>query len=376
MKYRKFDQEGLNTSIIGLGTMRLPVIDPLDPSKIDEPKAIELIRDAIDQGVNYVDTAYIYHGGFSEVIVGKALKDGYREKVTVVDKNPVWLVEQYEDFEKYLDLQLERLDMESIDLYLLHALNQKLWDKIKGLGALKFLEEMKAKGKIKKVGFSFHDDHGCFMNIIDAYPWEMVLLQMNYMDEFEQATLTGLEYAGKQGIPVVVMEPLKGGLLANVPDDIKGIMKDSEVDWSAVEWSFRWLAHRPEVKVILSGMSNQEQLHENVKIGDRLEEGQFTAAHFETVKRIKAQFDERVKVKCTQCNYCMPCPVGVEIPKNFKIYNTASVYDNFEAGSKNYKAMAEKQRASACVGCRQCESHCPQQILISEVLPEVSIALG
>lgn len=376
MKHRRFGNKGLETSIIGLGTMRLPVVDPLDPSTIDEEKAIQLIRKAIDDGVNYVDTAYIYHGGFSEVVLGKALKEGYREKVILVDKNPVWLVEKYEDFEKYLDIQLERLGVATLDIYLLHALNAKVWEKIEALGALKFLEEMKAKGKIKQAGFSFHDNHSTFMNIIEAYDWEMVLLQMNYMDEFDQATLDGLAHAGRLGIPVVVMEPLKGGLLANVPTDILALMKASEPDWSAVEWSFRWLAHRPEVKVILSGMSNEEQLGENVMIGDRLMEGQFTDRHFETVKAIKECFDDRVKVKCTQCNYCMPCPVGVEIPKNFKIYNTASVYDNFDAGKRSYKAMTEVQRASACIACRQCESHCPQQILISEELPKVNDALA
>lgn len=374
MKYRSFGRHGFDTSIIGLGTMRLPLLDPKDPTQVDEEAAVKLIRRAIDNGVNYVDTAYIYHGGNSEIILGKALKNGYRERVTLVDKNPVWLVECYEDFEKYLDLQLKKLDTDYVDIYLLHALNQGTWDKIEKLGALRFLEEMKEKGKIKFAGFSFHDNHECFMNIIDEYPWDMVLLQMNYMDEFEQATLSGLTYAGEQGIPVVIMEPLKGGLLANVPEDINAIMQKHEPSWSPVEWSFRWLAHRPEVKVILSGMSNEEQLMQNIKIGSSLEAAQFSEEAFLGIHHIKEAFSNRVKVKCTQCNYCMPCPVGVDIPKNFKLWNTASVYNQFETGRKNYSGMQTQQKSSACVSCKKCEGHCPQQIPISECLKEVTAA--
>lgn len=376
MKYRAFGNSNLSTSIIGLGTMRLPLVDPKQPNDIDEAAAIALIRKAIDNGVNYVDTAYMYHGGNSEVVLGKALTEGYRERVTLVDKSPVWLVNAYEDFEKLLDGQLEKLQTDYIDLYLLHALNDQSWTKAESLGALRFLEEMKAKGKIKRAGFSFHDKKPVFDKILKAHPWDAVLLQMNYMDEFDQATLSGVKEAGALGIPVVIMEPLKGGLLAQVPNSVQAIMKAAAPELSPVAWSFKWLAHQPEVKVILSGMSSETQLMENIAIGDTLEVGGMDAAAFEVVAQVKAAFDERVKVRCTQCNYCIPCPVGVDIPRNFRMYNTASVYDQWEKASESYGQLKPEQRASACVRCKKCESRCPQQIPIAQVLTEVQAALS
>lgn len=377
MQYRSFGTHGFDTSIIGLGTMRLPLTEGGAQTDVDEERAVRLIRKAIDLGVNYIDTAYVYHGGKSEEIVGKALRGGYRDRVTLVDKNPVWLVERYEDFEKYLDEQLERLQTDHLDVYLLHALDLKTWRKIEALGALRFLDEMIEKGKIKVAGFSFHDNHEAFMEIVNAYHWGMVLLQMNYMDEFEQATLKGLEYAGELGIPVAVMEPLKGGLLAAVPEAVSEVMTAHRPDWNPVEWSFRWLAHRPEVKVILSGMSAEDQLTENVLIGDRLSPLNFRKEDFAVVESIRQAYQQRVKVTCTQCQYCMPCPSGVDIPRNFKLYNTGSVYDNRTGVMNTYaKVMKPEARASACVGCRQCEPLCPQQIEISEVLKSADAYLS
>ncbi len=371
MQYRQFGKHGFEASIIGLGTMRLPLLEGGAQTDIDEKQAIELIRKAIDLGVNYIDTAYVYHGGKSEVVLGKALLDGYREKVTLADKNPVWLAETYEDFEKYFNIQLERLQTDTIDVYLLHALDLKSWRRIKALGVLRFLDDMLEKGKIKVAGFSFHDKHDAFIEIVESYNWGMTLLQMNYMDEFEQATLKGLEYAGQLGIPVVVMEPLKGGLLASAPADVAEIMADRQPEWSPVEWSFRWLAQRPEVNVILSGMSAKEQLLENVHIGKDLKEQPLKPDDFKSIELIRETYQSRIKVTCTQCQYCMPCPVGVDIPKNFKLYNTGSVYDNWKEVSNTYQnSMKPETKASACVSCHKCEEHCPQHIKISKALKE------
>lgn len=345
--------------------MRLPLIAGGGAEDIDEDRAIRMIRRAIDMGINYVDTAYVYHGGQSEVVLGKALRAGYRDRVTLVDKSPVWLVETYEDFEKYLHIQLERLQTNCLDVYLLHALDLEGWKRIEKLGALRFLEEQKAKGTIKSVGFSFHDCHESFMEIIQAYPWDMTLIQMNYMDEFEQATLKGLEFAGELGIPVVVMEPLKGGLLATAPEDIAEIMAETRPDWSPVEWSFRWLAHRPEVKVILSGMSSEEQLCENVHIGDRLVPLNFKKEDFTAIERMRTLYKSRIQVPCTQCNYCMPCPAGVRIPKIFELFNLGHVYENKESVSALYhRFVGEAQRPSACTDCGACKELCPQKIEI------------
>lgn len=373
MQYRSFGVQGFDTSIIGLGTMRLPLLADGTAKDIDEERAIRLIRKAVDMGVNYIDTAFPYHGGMSEVVVGKALRSGYRDRVTLVDKCPVWLVESYEDFEKYLDMQLERLQTDHLDVYLLHALNLESWKRIEALGALDFLETQKAKGKIRAAGFSFHDSKANFNEIIQAHRWDMTLIQMNYMDEFEQATLEGLALAGELGIPVVIMEPLKGGLLATAPEDIAEIMEECRPDWTPVEWSFRWLAHRPEVKVILSGMSSEEQLFENVHIGDRLQPLNFKEEDFNTIERIRNIYNSRIQVACTQCGYCMPCPSGVKIPDIFECYNLAHVYENKENVMKLYRQMVKaEQSPTRCTACGACKTACPQQIDIPKVLEQAA----
>lgn len=374
MQYRSFGSQGFDTSIIGLGTMRLPLIEAGTVKDIDEERAIRLIRKAIDMGVNYIDTAYVYHGGMSEVVLGKALRGGYRDRVILVDKSPVWLVETYADFEKYLDIQLERLQTDYLDVYLLHALNLESWKRIEQLGALEFLEAQKAKGKIRAVGFSFHDSKESFIEIIKAYPWDMTLIQMNYMDEFEQATLEGLALAGEMGIPVAIMEPLKGGLLATAPEDIAEIMAERRPQWTPVEWSFRWLAHRPEVKVILSGMTSEEQLIENVHIGDCLLPLNFTAEDFKAVASIREIYKSRVQVPCTQCGYCIPCPSGVEIPDIFECYNLAHVYENKASVMNLYRQMVKaEERPELCTECGACKTACPQQIDIPSVLKQAAV---
>ena len=377
MQYRLFGKNGFDTSIIGLGTMRLPVVKGGSNAEVDEEKAIAMIRKAIDNGINYIDTAYIYHDGNSERVIGKALQGGYREKVILVDKNPVWLVKQYEDFEKYLLEQLDRLQTDYLDIYLLHALNRGSWAKCKQLGALEFLKEQMAKGRIRVPGFSLHDDFETYKDILDSFDWGMTLLQMNYMDEFSQATLEGVKLAGERNIAVAIMEPLKGGLLASAPLDIQQIFSRSQHGWKPVEWSFQWLANRPEVKVILSGMSNEEQLMENIEIGSRLKGDEMKTEDIALLAEVRDVYLSRVKVPCTECRYCLPCPVGIDIPQNFKLYNVASIYANHRNSAYTYQmSMKDHQRAGACVACRKCESHCPQSIEISKQLGEVEKALG
>jgi len=376
MKYRKFGKEDFNVSLLGFGTMRLPTIDGKN-SEVDEEKAIELLRYAIDNGVNYIDSAYIYHDGKSEVIVGKALKDGYRDKVVVATKLPVWLAKTYDDFDKLLDEQMKRLDVDCIDVFLLHSLNKKMWSKIKKMEVLKFLDRAKESGKIKYAGFSIHDEFDTFKEIVDSYDWSMCLIQLNYLDVNEQVGVKGLKYAGEKGIAVAIMEPLKGGLLANPPEDIRQMWDTADNKREPVEWSFRWLANFPEVKVILSGMNNIEHIKENIEILSKCESNSLSKDELELIKKVQEKYNEKIKVHCTRCQYCMPCPVGVDIPKNFFYYNNASMYGDLKNVAYGYqKSMKKEVKASSCIACKKCEAKCPQKIKISEALKEVDEVLG
>lgn len=376
MEYRKFGDLGFEVSIFGLGCMRLPLeVQPdgtTDPAKIDEQEAIKMIRYAIDNGVNYLDTAYPYHGGNSERLLAKALKDGYREKVKIATKLPVWLAESYEDFEKLLDEQLAKLEVEYIDFYLLHALSKDRWDKIKELGVLDFLDQAVAAGKIKYPGFSFHDELPVFKEIIDSYDWKMCQIQLNILDQDYQAGVEGMRYAASKGIPVVIMEPLRGGRLAhNVPEDVKALWDQAETKRSPVEWAFRWLYNFPEITVILSGVSTMEQLKDNLEIFSKSAPNSMDEKELELVRKVKELYDSKIKVGCTGCNYCVPCPSGVEIPRIFSIYNDYSIFGGAKEFKERYKElMNEGKDASSCVECGQCESECPQHISIIDKLKE------
>lgn len=384
MQYREFGKLGFRVSTFGLGCMRLPLeLQPdgtRDPSKIHEEEAVELIRYAIDHGVNYIDTAYPYHGGNSELVVGKALQDGYREKVKLATKLPVWQTNTYEDFENVLDEQLAKLGVDCIDFYLLHALNKGTWDKIKELGVLDFLDKAVAAGKIRYPSFSFHDELPVFKEIIDAYDWSMCQIQLNILDEHYQAGVEGMHYAADRGIPVVIMEPLKGGSLARrIPDDIDMIWKESESGRSAIDWAFRWLGNFPQIATILSGVNDLEQLKDNLGIFDTIHPDSLSSAELERVARVKEAYRSKIMVGCTRCGYCVPCPAGVAIPDVFSQYNNAFMFNALDDSRRIYQHMTRGNKdASRCVECGSCEEACPQNIPIIEKLAEADreLAIG
>lgn len=373
MEYRQFKKFEKPVSLFGIGCMRLPMINKGEKNEVDEAEAIRMIRYGIDNGVNYIDTAYPYHDGKSELIVGKALKDGYREKVYLATKCPVWQVETIDDMERLLNEQLQKLNTDHIDFYLLHALEKDRWNKLKKLDALSFMKKAREQGKIKYIAFSFHDDADTFRDIIDSFDWDMCQIQMNIMDMDEQATVEGLKYAGSKNIPVVIMEPLKGGKLANsITPEIKAIWDQSDVKRTPVDWAFRWLYNFPEVAVILSGVSSMEQLQDNLRIFADAKANSMSQAEQSLVEQVREVYLKKTIVPCTGCEYCLPCPQGVAIPHIFDLINTASMYQDEDGCRKQYQnnTVKNKHDASLCVECGQCESVCPQHIPIITKLKE------
>jgi predicted aldo/keto reductase-like oxidoreductase len=384
MKYRKFGNLNFKVSALGFGAMRLPHIEDTSGGSsagekaIDEKEAIRMIRHAIDEGVNYIDTAYGYHNGKSEIVTGKALKDGYRSKVALATKSPVWLINKPEDFDRLLDEQLQKLDTDYIDFYLLHALDAGRWRNIVlKHNLLERAEAAKEAGKIKHIGFSFHDDIDVFKEIVDGYDkWEFCQIQYNYMDINNQAGTEGLKYAASKGIAVVIMEPMLGGKLANPPQDVKAIMDAEKKDWSPSRWALQWLWSQPEVSVVLSGMSNMQQVEDNLNSASNYYDGPLSPADRDVIDRVYRRYEERAAIPCTACRYCMPCPNNVDIPRNFSLYNDSIVHEDLEGSQRGYRDfMDAKNRAGECVQCRICEDKCPQRILISEWMPKVHEAL-
>lgn len=374
MEYRKFGKIDWDVSALGFGAMRLPVVDD-DSSNIDENKAVEMIRYAIDNGVNYVDTAWPYHGEKSEQLVAKALQDGYRQKTKVATKLPIWLVEDKEDLDKYLDKQLERLAVEQIDFYLIHALSKDRWEKCKKLNIMEWLKKVQDEGKIKYKGFSFHDDYDLFQKIIDYYEndWDFCQIQYNYLDTEYQAGKKGLKYAADKGLGVVVMEPLRGGTLAaKPPAEVEEIWNKSKKERKAPDWALQWLWNQPEVSVVLSGMSTLEQVKENVESADNSGINSMTERENELIEKAAAKFKELQPVNCTGCGYCIPCPNDVHIPMNFSLYNEAHLYDNYEEKNSTYNNLKAKMRAENCIACGECLEKCPQNLPIIELLSDVA----
>lgn len=373
MQYRTFNNINVSTSLLGMGAMRLPL--NADGS-VNESEAIRIIRHAIDSGINYVDTAYGYHGGTSEVIVGKALQDGYREKIILADKMPAWLAKDEADMKQIFFTQLERLGVDCIDMYLVHNINKGIWKRCQKFNVMDFLTEMKAQGKIKHIGFSFHDSLEFFEEVLDAYPWEFCQIQLNYMDIDHQAGVKGMKLAAEKGLGVIVMEPLKGGRLTDkIPPVIQKIWDEASVKRSPAEWAFKWLAAQPEVTLMLSGMSSMKQLEENISIFSKDDLNDLTENEKELVQKVSDEYNRLIPYSCTGCQYCMPCPQKIDIPKVLSYFNDWNVYEQNPSTKMEYSTWMTKY-ASDCIGCGACEENCPQSLPIVNAMKEAAEAFG
>lgn len=379
MEYRNFGKTNFKPSALGFGCMRLPQIAG-DESRIDEPEATRMVHYAIDQGVNYFDTAWSYHGGQSEVFLGKALQNGYREKVALATKMPSWLIEKQEDFDHYFSTQLERLQTDHIDFYLLHTMNQGFWDTYLKLNIFDWAEKQLADGKIRHLGFSFHDEYPVFEKILTGYDhWDFCQIQYNYMDTDYQAGERGLKLAAEHGLGVVVMEPLKGGKLAiEVPPNlVKNVFDQAETSRKPAEWALQWLWNQPEVGVVLSGMSTWEQVDLNLASASRSGVGSLSAEEVRIVEQARDAWQGLSPVACTHCEYCLPCPSDVLIPQIFEIYNNSMMYDQQERGQRAYQnQIADASRADACIECGTCEDLCPQHLTIIDYLKDAHAYLS
>jgi len=400
MKYRKMGSLGWDVSVLGFGAMRLPTKQVKDEKTqelkniIEENEAIKMIRYAIDNGVNYIDTAYPYHGGESEVLVGKALKDGYREKVHLTTKLPMWMVKKTEDFDEFLNQQIKRLQTNP-DFYLFHGLNKEEFEKIKKLNLIKKMEQAKAKGLIKHIGFSFHDKFEVFKEIIDFYNWDCCQIQFNYLDIDYQAGTKGLEYAGAKNIAVIIMEPIRGGKLT-LPDDkldskaeIKEVLEASKVKRRMADWALQFVWNHAEVSVVLSGMSTMQHVIENIDSASKSGVNSLTDDELNTISNLGKAYDKYIVVPCTNCGYCKPCPNDVSIPFILGLLNEVAYWGEssrqkytsfYNYLTKTQKDIEEKRSkgekiggaAILCIQCEECLDKCPQQIEIPDFMEKAN----
>lgn len=383
MRFRRLGQTGLDVSALGFGCMRLPVLCDADGrpdhQRIDEATATAMLRRAIAAGVNYVDTAWMYHGEHSESWLGRALQGGYREQVVLADKSPTWRIAAASDFDRFLNLQLERLQTDHIDLYLLHGLDDANWHKVADYDLLSAAERALGDGRIGHLGFSFHGSRELFSEVLAATDlWSFCQIQLNYMDEEYQAGRAGLEEAAARGLGVVIMEPLRGGSLAGEPPLAVAELLETEVGRrrTAIEWAFDWLWTMPEVGCVLSGMGTPAQLEENITYAARSEVGMLAPAELDFVTQLRAAYESLDAVPCTACRYCLPCPNGVAIPEMLARLNDTRRYDDLERQRLSYSWVNQAERAVNCTACGACEEICPQHIGISSCMRDVEAVLG
>jgi uncharacterized protein len=375
MQYHTIQKTGEKLPALGLGCMRL--LKKSD-GKIDEDAAITIIRRAICSGISYIDSAWIYHDGDNERVVGKALEGKWRKKAFLVTKLPSWDVNSREEMDEYLTEQLRRLGTDYLDAYFLHALSKDRWEKLLSLGVIDYLDQAKTEGKIRYTGFSFHDTYDAFHEIIDSYDWDLCQIQYNYLDEEYQAGLKGLKYASSQNVSVIVMEPLRGGLLSNnLPDKTVSVLNSSPVQRTPSEWGLRWVWNHPEITVVLSGMNSENQLRENTQTADQVAPNSLLPDEHEIIRQVRDIFNDAIRVPCSGCGYCMPCPSTVNIPECFAQLNYAAISGDVEYARFFYDGLLiESGYASLCVKCGACEEKCPQGIRIRDVLTEVSTLFG
>jgi uncharacterized protein len=374
--YRSFPAERERYSILGFGCMRFPTLKK--SGKIDREQSEAMLDWALDHGVNYFDTAWPYHDGESEPFLGEYLeKRRARQRVAVATKMPSWLVKSESDLERFFGQQLERLKSGHIDLYLLHALGRDHWDSLKEKGVLRFLEQLKEKGLVGQVGFSFHDEFPVFREIMEAYPWDFCQIQYNFLDTAFQAGIEGLKLAAQRSVGVVVMEPLRGGSFTkSVPPEVASIWAEGP-GYSPAEWALRYVWDDSRIQVVLSGMSTLEQVKENVRIAEDVKVGALSMDDLERYDRVASWYEQKRRALCSGCGYCMPCPQGVAIPEVFRYLNNAFMFDDRKAAIAGYRYnIREKNGAQLCIGCRECESSCPQKISIAEMMEEAREVLG
>ena len=374
MQYRK-DKTGKDLSVLGFGCMRFTK----KGGGIDLDKAQQEILAAVEAGVNYFDTAYIYPG--SEAAIGEIFQRTHlREKVSIATKLPQYLIGSRGALDKYFAEELSRLRTDYVDYYLMHHLTDiAMWEKLKRIGILEWIAAKKKEGSIRAIGFSYHGNTENFLTILNDYDWDFCQIQYNYLDEVAQAGRAGLQAAAEKGIPVVIMEPLRGGRLADhLPEGAKQAMAESPRGWTPAEWAFRWLYDQPEVTVVLSGMNSVEMVEENCRTASQALPGHLTPEDFAVLEQVKRSINEKEKVGCTGCRYCMPCPKGVDIPGIFRCYN-AMYTESKGQGRKQFAQTVGLTKAPAfasqCVGCGKCEQHCPQSLPIREKLKEADRAL-
>lgn len=371
MKKRKMENLGIETSLLGFGCMRFPI---LENGEINEPEAEKMLDKAIAEGVNYIDTAYPYHGGKSEIVTGKILKKYDRDSFYLATKLPLWLVNSLEDVDRLFEEQLSKLQTDYIDFYLMHALGKERWDAMKKLEVVERLEKLKEEGRIKYLGFSFHDSYEVFEEILNYREWDFCQIQLNYMDAEEQAGVKGASLAASKNVPLVIMEPVKGGSLAVFADDIMGKFHAINPEASAASFALRWVGSLPGVKVILSGMSTMEQVEDNLKTFGNFKP--LSEAEQKMIAEVKGTLVSRVQNGCTGCRYCMPCPAGVDIPGCFRTWNTYHMYQNYNMVKGRWEnEIGDAKQAKNCVKCGKCEQACPQKLSIRQDLERVQADL-